>query len=246
MFSFIGLDISEAAEKLFHLLYTPEFDIDRLRKELESGMYDPDCVNAAAIEYVAECCGNRCESDYGDYPRRYGETVPGYENSHVTEAVELLLDYGLDPNRVYPELNSEGKTVDYSNIMDQLFFVNNGYQAADSLYLMLSHGGNPNLLLGSSPLILEPEWHVEFEIREREDIDDFAFDALIHYWLVLIGFGAGWGDGKQSVEPVGNFDISLLRNHRDYYYGIIHTKESHDGWQLCIFDRHMNLEVARF
>ena len=32
----------------------------------------------------------------------------------------------------------------------------------------------------------------------------------------------------------------------DYYCGMIYTKESHDGWQLCIFSKHSSREVARF
>ena len=36
---------------------------------------------------------------YNGEERRYGETVPGYQDSHVVEALEVLLDYGLDPNK---------------------------------------------------------------------------------------------------------------------------------------------------
>ena len=63
------------------------------------------------------------------------EVLPGYESSHVYEAVKILLDYGLDPNAVYPkECPGDGEEF---NIMWELRYVNNGYQAADTLALLL-------------------------------------------------------------------------------------------------------------
>ena len=243
-------EMNEQTRKLFELMYTREFDMDLLRRELDSGKYDADCVNLAALVYVDECCGSRCENDYDDYERRFGETVPGYENSHLVDAIELLLRYGLDPNRVFHETDQKGNNVEDLNIMHQLYFVNNGYQAADALHLLLSHGGDPNLLFRHYPIMEEILLSVEFELQERSDpdeyIDDFAFDALVHYWLVLAGFGALMASGNSPFDPVKGFDISRLKNHRDFYCGMIYTKESHDGWQFCVFNKHSSREVARF
>ena len=245
-----GDEMDEQTRKLFELMYTRKFDIDLLRHELNSGSYDADCVNLAAFVYVDECCGSRVENDYDDFERRIGETVPGYENSHLVDVIELLLRYGLDPNRVLHETDSDGKVIDDLNIMEQLSFVNNGYQAADALYLLLNHGGNPNLLFRHYPIMEEILNSVEFELQERSDpeeyIDDYAFDALVHYWLVLAGFGALMENGNSPFDPVKGFEISRLKNHRDYYCGMVYTEESHDGWQLCIFNKHSSREVARF
>ena len=41
----------------------------------------------------------------------------------------------------------DGKIRDCWNIMNELKSVGNGYQAADALYLLLSHGGDPNIML---------------------------------------------------------------------------------------------------
>ncbi len=248
MFSWLKEEMTKEAEELFDFLYTKEFDVEILRKELDTGRFKPDDVNRAAIDYVQTCADLRHGDMYEVSTRRFGETVPGYEDSHVVEALEILLDYGLDPNKRYVEKDKDGHIRDCWNIMEDLSFVGNGYQAADALYLLLTHGGNPNLKLDYTTIMDEVTESVEFEINEREDMDDYAFDALVHFWLVLTGFGGKSVNGSCPLDPVKNFDLSKLRNHRDYYYGEIYTKESKDGWgwQYCIFDRHTNREVARF
>ena len=109
----------------------------------------PEDVNRAAIEYVLTCMGLHDEDQYNGEERRYGETVLGYEDSHVVEALEVLLDYGLDPNKRYVELSDDGSIRDCWNIMYELWTTGNGYQAADALYLLLSNSGDSSLKLGS-------------------------------------------------------------------------------------------------
>ena len=245
VFSWLEEEMTEEAEELFHLLYTKEFDGTALRKVLDTGRFSSKDVNRAAIDYVQTCMDLR-HGDYGGAVRRYGETVPGFEDSHVVEALEILLDFGLDPNKRYIEKNQDGNVRDCWNIMQELWTTGNGYQGADALALLLSHGGDPSLMLDRITVTDDVTDSVEFEIDERGNINDFAFDALIHIWLVLIGFGGKSVNGSCPLDPVHGFDLSLLRNHRDYYYGKIFTEESEDGWQYCIFDRHTNREVARF
>lgn len=246
MFSWLREEMTAEAEELFNLLYTKEFDPAVLRNELNTGRFSPDDVNRAAIDYVQTCMDLRHGAYYNGEKRRYGETLPGYEDSHVVEALEILLDYGLDPNKKYEELGEDGKIRDCWNIMRELWCVGNGYQAADALYLLLSNGGNPNLKLDYINIMDEANDDFEFEIMQRPELNDYAFDALVHYWLVLVAFGGKFTKGICPLEPVHDFDLSLLRNHRNYYYGKIFTKESKDGWQYCFFDRHTNQEVARF
>lgn len=246
MISWLEEKMTAEAEELFSLLYTKNFDSSSLRRELDTGRFNTEDVNRAAIDYIQTCMDFRHGDHYNGEERRYGETLPGYEDSHVTEALEILLDYGLDPNKRYIELSNDGSIRDCWNIMLELWTTGNGYQAADALYLLLSHGGDPNLKLDYTTIMDEVTDSVEFEINEREDMDDYAFDALIHFWLVLTGFGGKSVNGSCPLDPVHHFDLSLLRNHRNYYYGEIYTKESKDGWQYCIFDRHTNREVARF
>ena len=175
-----------------------------------------------------------------------GETVPGEESSHMAEVIQLLLDYGLDPNKIIAIPDHHGGFDEY-NIMEQVQMVFNGHQAADSLYLLLSHGGDPYLKINRVHLSTEPDWDIGFDTINREDmVDDSMYEAKLHYWMVLVGFRAALMDSDVPVDPVKGFDLSNLKEHRYYYAGAIHSDQSEDHWELCIFDRRTNWEVARF
>lgn len=123
----------------------------------------------------------------------------------------------------------------------------NGYQAADSLYLLLNHGGNPCLEVDRVPLYSEPDWDIGFDTVNREDmVDDCMYEAKLHSWFVLVGFRAGLPDADLPLKPVNGFDLSSLKEHRNYYAGAIRSDASKNKWELCVFDRHTNWEVARF
>lgn len=239
------IDLKGNAKELFGKLYTKDFDCASLRKELETGKYDADAVNDAAINYIDECQMDfPNDLDWEQVP--VGEIVPGLESSHITEAIELLLDFGLDPNRIYKNdrVDSQGHAEEY-NIMQWLNLIHNGYQAADSLYLLLSHGGDPNLVVDRERLIVDPDFDVGFDSVNRDMCWDAVYHSKIHYWLVLTGFGAVHENGKLPVDPVKDFDPSRLRDHRNYYYGVIHSDRMKEGWDLCIFDKRTNWEVGR-
>ena len=129
--------------------------------------------------------------------------------------------------------------------MDALYLIDNGYQGADTLYLLLSHGGNPDLIVDREHLYSDPYYDLWFDTVNRDMLTHTLYSAKIHYCMVLIGFGAG-EDGKAPLDPVDGFNLSELRNHRNYYVGAIHSDKSEDGMELCFFDRNTNWEVARF
>ena len=234
------------AKELYDKLYTVDFDVAALRKDLEAGKYDAETVNIAALEYVDDCGTNfdhweTCWDAY--FP---GETVPGLESSHMTEVIRLLLNFGLDPNKVIRVDNQRGGFYEY-NIMLEAQMVFNGHQAADSLYLLLKYGGDPNLIVDGCHLSSEPDYDIGFDTVNREDmVDDCMYEAKLHIWFVLVGFRAELHDTELPLEPVKDFDLSKLKEHRFYYAGAIHPKQPEDDWELCIFDRRTNWEVARF
>lgn len=238
-----GNSLNEAAKELHDKLYTTEFDPVSLRKDLEAGRYDTDAVNMAALEYVDNCMLQVQEIEWDGEKAIPGETNPQLESGHIKEAVELLLDFGLDPNRVFTYPDSK----DECNIMHELYLIDNGYQGADTLYLLLSHGGNPDLMVDMEHLYTDPYYDLWFDTVNRDMLTRSLYSAKIHYCMVLIGFGAGAGrEGGLPVEPVGRFDLSELRNHRNYYVGAIHSDKSDEGMELCFFDRKTNWEVARY
>ena len=235
-----------SAKDLYNRLFTTEFDPVTLRKDLEEGKYDAEAINSAALEYVDDCSCQLQETEYDEDKLSPGETIPWIESGHMKEALELLLNYGLDPNRIFQDKYADGHIEEY-NIMQQLQLIDNGYQGTDSLYLLLNHGGNPNLVVDGEHLLSEPYYDLWFDTVNRDMLYDSLYNAKVHYCMVLIGFGATTGEGqKDQLDSVDGFDLSNLRDHWNYYVGAIHSDKSNDGMELCFFDKHTNWEVARF
>lgn len=230
------MELNENSQKLYDLLYTTDFNAEELKRSLDSGKFSVEDVNTAALHYVCECNGGGRLSDE-EYDRfDFGETIPGLESSHLLEAIRILLDYGLDPNMIY-----DG----YWNIMNDVRFVSNGYQAADALALMFERGGDPSIIINEESLIRGLNTDLLYFLGR--DIDsNYRIDEFVHCWMVFDGYGAKLENGKDIIDPCGDFDVSKLRDHRQYYYGMIHSDRSNDGMEVCFFDKDTNWEVARY
>ena len=235
------MKLTGKANNLYNLLFTKNFDAERLFAELASGVYDKDDVNLAAFQYVDDCLDDL--ADYEDENRKLGEIIPGFESSHMLEALRILLKYGLDPNRIIDVSEIENYKEE-SNIMSELRFVENGYIAADSLSLLLENGGNPSIIINNASLVRDINYDLIFDLYNMPN--RYRYDALVHYWMVLVGYGAKLENGESTVDPCGDFDISKLRNHRQYYYGAIESDRSEDHMEICFFDKETNFEVARY
>jgi len=191
--------------------------------------------------------------------------VPDLHSTYLLDVLELLLRYGLDPNGfteghnsiVYPQygLNPE-LYLDRHNIMESILRVDNDFLAADALVLLLEHGGKTELpiLWHSETLFGAVDYHIWHD--EHENFNSGYFSALIHCWMVLVGYGARyqdndaymrvfWKHGPNGVEE--RFDLSELKNHRKYFFGIsepvrcggehkrVHIYEKETLWEAVEF-----------
>lgn len=234
--------LSEREHSIFTMLFTKKFDLRFFCDELRKMQPEIEEINKAAYEYIDSCIGN-IEGMPNEMLRDNEIMIQGYESSHMLEAVKELLKYGLDPNKIYSEKDKRGYYEEF-NIMRELSYVDNGYVAADTLALLLDHGGNPNLILNGESLLRNINFDISFDRLNLKN--RFWYDAKVHYWMVLIGYGAKLENGKESIEPCGNFDISNLKNHRQYYYKVINYESIKDGAELCFFDKKTNMEVVRY
>lgn len=239
------LELSENAQQLFDMLFTRDFDRSELKAKLDAGLFSVDDVNTAAYQYVDYCNGVPNFDECDRHP--FGELIPGYESSHLLEAIKLLLEYGLDPNKTFD-------TDCHENILSELRFVMNGYQSADAAALMFEHGANPNLIIEDEgiPLIGDMDfdvgWFLYGDVESR-----YVADEFMHYWMVIVGNGAKFQDGSEVVKVFQDhsalhdelFDVSKLKNHRQYYFGIVNGEEKGPSW-VSIFDKATSREVARY
>ena len=80
----------------------------------------------------------------------------------------------------------------------------------------------------------------------HEDINRVRFDAFVHYWMVFIGYGAKLEEGQSSFDICEGYDVSELMNHRDIYFGAIHSDRSEDHMEICFINKYTNCEIGRF
>lgn len=242
------LQLTSRAQRLLELLMVipPRFEAaESLMKEHN---LSPDEVTRVGNIYA-----EKCFLDFGDY---LAETYPEYRlsempipdgpvpvhSTYIYEVVELLLQFGLDPNAIYEEPYS------YLNIMDSLKHIDNGYVAADTMGLLLEHGGDPNLSLDGETLFEMVDFDVWFGSVEQEM--RWRYDSWVHLWMVLVAYGGEISGKGSMVETFKEyttdttnvmFDLSKLRNHRDYYYGL--TWENGDPC-INIYDKKTLWKVA--
>lgn len=153
----------------------------------------------------------------------------------------MLLPFGLDPN----------VEIDETNLLDELPHIVNEHVGADTLALLFEHGADPFLKLRSGESVfLILDFDVAFDAIEQ--YDRRRYEALVHSWLVFIGYGARLEDGRLPMELFipsesdFHFEISDFKQHRNYYVGLSHVRSQGESWSLHVFDRRTMWEVARF
>ena len=245
-----AVEFNDASRRLYDLLFSKDFSIQTLISELSGGSYTADDVSYAAYKYVDDCVDELSERDFGEtttsssynlqsygmfISRPFGEIVTDIPSAHMYEALKVMLEYGLDPNRIYDK---------EKNIMLSLRSITNGYIAADSLALLLENGGDPSIRIDGISLIRDTNFELQFWLGNDED--RVRYDALVHYWMVLVGYDAKLEDGRMSIDMCKGHDASELKQHRDFYYGAIDSDRVNDHMEICFFHKYSNWEIGRY
>ena len=213
------IKLNEREQKLLDLLIMIPPNIDGAECYLRTEDLDRNEVTKVAIEYVYECF---CEVD--DYEctnniPRPKDIVQNLHSTYIIDVIALLLQHGLDPNGIYEDCN----------IMESLHYVDNEFLAADALALLLEHGGNYNLVVDGEELFRSTDFDVFFDTIEQYERQKYA--SLVHYWMVMIGYGARCGEDKMQAFREYNssetFDWDKLKNHRNYYLGRVSKPSNH-------------------
>ena len=229
------LELNAREQKLFDLLTKIPPDLSSAELYMQTENLNCDEVTRAAIEYADECF--RDAGDYA-YERRIPhptDIIPNLNSTYILDVLSLLLRYGLDPNAIHED----------TNIMYSLIYIDNEFLAADALAMLLDHGGKPDLMLPGETLFSTTDFDV-FNYATDRYIDNQAYASLVHYWMVLIGYGARYENNKMQIfkELMSSkvFDLQKLRNHRNYYFGLTHMENK---IAISIYDKETFWEVAR-
>lgn len=211
-------------------------DLTQLRHALEIGEYTEENVSRVAARFSEELFDERL--DENNDTRKFMEPVivPGLHSAYLYEIVSLLLEFGLDPNAVY-----DGK-----NIMRELKYVDNEYLGADTLALLLEHGGRADLTVDGETNLDNIDFDIIFGAYNQRDRR--SYDAMVHSWFVYIGYGGKPENGTVPLNVlekgamyeeygIKKFELSDLKSHRNFTFGLAHFSGRGENWSLCIFDK---------
>ena len=230
------------------LLATPP-QYEAARNRLTDKKISAESVSKVGLRYTEECF-----LDYGDAIFESKLSVqPGQQNTvphdvvsrlhstYLYDVMKLLLEFGLDPNAVYESHGNQ------NNIMAQLLYVDNEYRGADTLALLLEHGGNPNLVVDGESIFEQIDFEIWF--GSVEQYIRWRYDAWVHMWMVAVAYGGEITVKGPTVKVFNEygagelFNLQKLRNHRKYYYGLsIEDDERH----LHVYDKNTLWKVAEW
>lgn len=172
-------------------------------------------LSSACISETFCSFAEKCFNEYNYFIDEHSREPLDDEihSTYIFPLCELLLNYGLDPNYVFGEKYSE------SNIMYEIYWIDKPYVAADTLRLLLEHGGDPYLEIEYKSIWLMSDHDLCFDITEGyafEDCYKMKFDCRFHFWLVLYGF----------------LEDERFKEHDLYTYNIVQTDNHH--WDLKV------------
>lgn len=240
----MDLLLNDKSQQLLDALMTIPPDLATAEKLLQQECFSSDEVTKVAMRYAEECFLDIADTFRTDPDDRISFTgfmppagvISGLHSTYVYDVVKFLLAYGLDPNAIF---DAGG---DQYNIMDQLLFVDNEYLAADTLALLLQHGGNPELIVDGESIFQQIDFGIWFDAVEL--YIRWRYDAWVHIWMVLLAFGCE-NSGIQVFREYNSdamFDLKKLRDHRNYYYGLSYENGNR---MIHIYDKKTFWEVAR-
>lgn len=231
--------ITEDERQLLDLLLNIPPKFDEAAEKIHEMCLSSGSITKVGILYAEEC--------YLDWEEAFekaepcNEITPGLHSSYMLEVMKFLLDYGLDPNAVF---DKEGRQ---SNLMCELLFVDHAYIAADTMALLMEHGGNPNLIVDGESIFEQVDFEIWF--GSIEQYTRWRYDECVHIWMVLVAYGgeiAGKGPMVKTFRDYCSgemFDLAKLKNHRDYYYGL----SMEDGERmLYVYDKKTRWKVAQW
>lgn len=161
-----------------------------------------------------------------------------FENFHsnfIVGSLELLLEFGLDPNY----------ETEYDNIMGNIQWIDMPNIAATALRLLLEHGGDPNFHSQYDPETLFER--VTFDVSENHNHFTYRDVNFVQCWLVLMGYGGSFRDGTIPVKMKNGYQVEIFKRFEKYDYQIeknhVESPKWND-WRMHIFEKATGREVA--
>lgn len=180
---------------------------------------------------------NECFCEYRDALDAEVEsvTIENMHSNYVIEAINILLEFGLDPNTVFVD----------DNVLWNAMWIDSPNVAASLMRLLLENGGDPNHFIPA-----EHETLFEY-IAFKVSYDQYTHDYFhtVQCWLVLMAYGACWRDGEIPLTMLGNKSVEIFKEFEQFDYEIEPLPQEpgkYGCWIMHIFNIHTQEEVARY
>lgn len=199
--------LSENAARLLDMINCVNPNWEMIRQELATGIFTPAELNAAYITYLDEH-----QWEYSDFilTEKHIPTEENLQSFFLRNAIDILRlfsEFGID---YCAQLNQ-------STILDGLVFVDYPHLAAEIARFIFEHDGIRSALLidDSCENFMESvDSEICFELTEVES--PVNVDNLFSLYMVAVGYGCRYQNGKAVATPVGDLDLARLRNYRDF------------------------------
>lgn len=206
------------------------YDLDGIRDLLSKRKFTAKELAEIAVDFTDECF---CEYHDALDPEVESVTIENMHSNYVVKAIEVLLEFGLDPNTISNDNNAMWNTmwIDTPNV------------AASVMKLLLEKGGNPNHIIPA-----EGESLFEY-IAFKVSYDEYThkYFHTVQCWLVLMAYGACWRNGKIPITMLGKNSVEIFKEIERYDYEIEPLPQEpgkYGCWIMHIYDKETNEEVA--
>lgn len=222
----------EKVDNLKHLFSLIPPDWESAKRILSDASLSKEELAILAADITDDCF---CEYSDALNPEVEDLTEDSMHSNYLLSSLQILLDYGLDPNI---EVNDE-------NVMWNTQWVDAPNVGASALRLLLENGGNPNHRLPG-----ESETLFEF-IAFKVSYDEYSHQYFhtVQCWLVLMAFGGCWDNGNIPLTMLGNNEVSIFKDFELFDYTIEPLPKEpnkYGCWIMHIFRTDTNEEVARY
>lgn len=239
----MSIELNKKSARLLSDLMEIPPDFSKIENTLRIGLSSEE-ITKAVISFIDNCYMEDLDAKFENATFSSPAIDKALHSAHLYSIVEYLLPRGLDPNAVYDE----------DSVLDFLPHIVNEYAAADTLGLLLANGLDPHLVLYDGDFFWGLDFDVFFDAFNM--YDRRRYDALVHCWLVCLGYGAGKENGKERVIcfpdrdhndefDIKPFEISDLKEHRNYTFALSNVEGQGENWSLHIIDKRTLWEVAR-
>ena len=207
-------------------------NLGKIREFLNSREFTKEELAELAIAFTDNCF---CEYHDALEPEIESVTIENMHSNYVVKAIEVLLEFGLDPNTI----------LDNDNVLWSAMWIDAPNVAASVMRLLLENGGDPNHFIPA-----ENETLFEY-IAFKVSYDEYTHDYFhtVQCWLLLMAYGACWRNGEIPITMLGKQSVEIFKEFEQFDYEIEPLPQEpgkYGCWIMHIFNIHTLEEVARY